>query len=85
MLCFWRPDNYPLRRDVVEAVDVEGCDWVSGHDDVGIFQGPFQPDAKEMPLDPAIAMLRILEEFQLVDFESCLAGLTVCVSSQGIV
>ena len=62
-------------------MDVEGCDWVSGNNDVGIFEGPFQPDAKEMPLDPSIAVLGVFEELQLVDLDGCLAGLAVGISS----
>ena len=70
-------------RDIVEAVDVEGCCLVTGDDLIGIFQGPFQPDAEEMSPDPAVAMLGILEEIQFVDLKNYLACLDVYMSSNG--
>lgn len=59
ILCFRGSDSYAVRRDVIEAMDVEGCGGVAGNDDVGIFQGPFQPLVEEMALDPAVAVLWI--------------------------
>ena len=76
-------DGYAIGRDVVETMDVEGCGRIAGDDDVGVAESPFQPDVEEMSLDPAIAVLGILEEFELVDFEDRFAGVAVCVSSNG--
>ena len=81
VLLFGRSDGYAVRGDVVKAMDIEGCGWVSGNNDVGIFQGPFQPLVEEMSLDPAIPVFWILEEFQFIDFQGCLSCLAICISS----
>lgn len=77
-------DSYALRRNVVESVDVEGGDGVASDDYVRVFEGPFQPDVEEMSLDPAVAMLGIFEEIELVNLKGSFACLAVCISSQGI-
>ena len=69
--------------DVVETVDVEGCDRIAGDDDVGVAESPFQPYVEEMSLDPAIAVLGILEKIQFVDLKNYLACLDVYMSSNG--
>ena len=84
VLLFGRSDGYAVRGDVVKAMDIEGCGWVSGNNDVGIFQGPFQPLVEEMPLEPAVTVLWIFEEVKLVNLDGCLACLPVCISSQRI-
>ena len=64
-------------------MDVEGCDRIAGDDDVGVAESPFQPDVEEMSLDPAIAVLGILEKIQFVDLKNYLACLDVYMSSNG--
>ena len=44
-------------------------------------KGPFQPDVEEMSFDPTVAVFRVFEEIQFVNFEDGLAGLRVCISS----
>ena len=56
MLLFGRSDCYAVRRDVVEAVDVEGGGGVAGKDGVGMVEGPFKPVAQEMSFDPAVGV-----------------------------
>ena len=77
-------DSYALRRNVVESVDVEGGDGVASDDYVRVFESPFQPDVEEMSLDPAVAVLGILEELEFVNLKGSFACLAVCISSQGI-
>ena len=77
-------DSYAVGRNVVESVDVEGCDGVAGDDCVRIAEGPFQPDVEEVSLDPAVAVLGILEEIEFVNLKGSFACLAVCISSQGI-
>ena len=64
-------------------MDVEGRGRIAGDDDVGISESPFQPDVEEMSLDPAIAVLGILEKIQFVDLKNYLACLDVYMSSNG--
>ena len=55
-------------------MDIEGCGGVGCDDCIRMTKSPFQPEAEEMPLDPAIGMLRVFEEIQFVNFEDGLAG-----------
>ena len=73
--------GYAVRRDVVETVDIEGGCGVSCDDFVRVFESPFQPLIEEMALDPAVAVLWVFQEFELIDFDGCLACLAVFVSS----
>ena len=62
-------------------MDVEGCGRIAGDDDVGISESPFQPDVEEMSLDPAIAVLGILEKIQFVNLKCPFTCLAVSISS----
>ena len=64
-------------------MDVEGCGRIASDDDVGVAESPFQPYVEEMSLDPAIAVLGILEKIQFVDLKNYLACLDVYMSSNG--
>ena len=76
-------DSYAVRRNVVESVDVEGGDGVASDDYVRVFESPFQPDVEEMSLDPAVAVLGILEELEFVNLKGSFACLAVPISSNG--
>lgn len=71
-------------RDVVEAVDIEGCGLVSCDYGFRMLQCPLQPLVEEMSLDPSIAVLWIFEELQVIYLKSYLAALTVCITAYGV-
>ena len=67
--------------DIIEAVDVEGCSLITCKDDIRMIQGPLKPMAEEMSLEPAITMLGILQEFQIIDLKNDLSIGRVNISS----
>jgi hypothetical protein len=67
--------------DIIEAMDVEGCSLIACKDDIRMIQSPLEPMAEEMSLEPAIAMLRILQEFQIIDLKNDLSIGRVNISS----
>ena len=64
-------------------MDVEGGGGVASDDSIRMTKSPFQPYVEEMSLDPAIAVLGILEKIQFVDLKNYLACLDVYMSSNG--
>ena len=81
LLGFAVTNDYSCRGDIIETVDVEGGGLIACKDDVRVTQSPLEPMAEEMSLEPAITMLRILQEFQIIDLKNDLSIGRVNISS----
>ena len=70
--------------DIVETMDVECGGLITCNDNIGMIQRPFEPMAKEVPFDPAVAVLRILQKLQIIHLKSNPASGRVGISSNSI-
>ena len=75
-------DEDSVCRDVVESMDVKGGSLVACYNCIWMTDSPFQPLIEEVSFDPAISVFWVFEKIQFVDFECCLAGLYVSISSK---